>query len=430
MKRKILVVYAALNHPLRATTKQLIDCFQEYSDDHWFYVNLAHKAAPFYLSRIEFDLVVFHVTFMQRLSRSEAHFQRMTRRAACVLDLPVSRRVALVQDEFWNASKVERFLLKSGVNVVFSVSPDSEWRKIYPRIDPGKVRFHRVLTGYLDDNNLDMMIALGENPAPRKYDLVYRASNRPSPAWGRFGYLKQDLTDAVVRLLPNYSLQTDISTAAADVIHGNAWYEFLASSRYTFGVESGVSLLDRDGEINARVSAYRTAHPAAEFEEIEATCFPGMDGNIHMAAIGPRHLEACATRTCQILTEGDYNGLLKPGLHYIPLSRDLANLPEVLGSLGDEDRRRRLVKRAFDDIVAPRKLTYANFVREVLDVSFSGSGLRTASPISPAELRILKWMQRLDEVEWAVARHVSKPVRGVRDFLQKLARGRPGAPAV
>ena len=54
------------------------------------------------------------------------------------------------------------------------------------------------------------------------------------------------------------------------------------------------------------------------------------DGRLQLFAISPRHLEACATRTCQVLVEGEYSGVLRPGEHYIPVRKDLSNLDDVL----------------------------------------------------------------------------------------------------
>ena len=51
--------------------------------------------------------------------------------------------------------------------------------------------------------------------------------------------------------------------------------------------------------------------PTATFEEVEAGCFAGLDGNLNLRTISPRHLEACATRTPQILVEGAYSGISK-----------------------------------------------------------------------------------------------------------------------
>ncbi len=414
MKPKILLVYAALNHPLRANTKHLIECFRQYGDAHWFYLNLAHKSAPEYIGKVGFDLVIFQTTFTQRLSRSEGHFAQMIRRAGPVLRLSAPK-VVLVQDEFWNSEKVERFINMFSIGTVFSVSPPSEWSKIYPNVDQGKVRFHRVLTGYLDEATLEKFSAAGAADRPRRSDIVYRAAGPPTPAWGRFGYTKQLLVDAVREFASEFHLKLDLSTEARDALYGDAWVDFLANARYTLGAPSGASLLDRDGRITTRVNTYRAAHPAATFEEVERECFAGMDGNLRLSAIGPRHIEACATRTCQILVEGDYNGLLQPNVHYIAVKPDLSNLRQVLSQLGDEDRRMAIVERAYEDVVQPLRVTYRNFVSDVMNVSMTKT--KVTASLTPPEGKIQRRMSLVEACEWAVARVASGPVRKVRNLL-------------
>ena len=124
--------------------------------------------------------------------------------------------------------------------------------------------------------------------------------------------------------------------------------------------------LDRDGTLLDRSRAYQKAHPDASFEEVEAVCFPGMDGNLRLFAISPRHLEACATRTAQILVEGSYNGILVAGVHYVPLRADFSNLGQALRAVRDEGLRERIAERAYRDIVESGRYTYESFVGSVI----------------------------------------------------------------
>ena len=110
---------------------------------------------------------------------------------------------------------------------------------------------------------------------------------------------------------------------------------------------------------------YLAEHPDASFEEVEANCFPGADGGLRYFAISPRHLEACATRTAQVLIEGSYNGILRPGEHYIELRRDFSNLDEVLDLIESDAERARLTEAAYRDVVASGAYTYERLVREV-----------------------------------------------------------------
>ncbi len=140
-----------------------------------------------------------------------------------------------------------------------------------------------------------------------------------------------------------------------------------------------------------------------------------MDGNLNLEAIGPRHIEAAATQTCQVLVEGDYNGLFKAGVHYIAVSPDLSNLSSVLSTLGDEVRRQMIAKRAFEDLILPRRITYRNFVGEVLQISLPDAP--GGAPLKGRQAVLLQWMRLVDQFEWQMARLISAPIRKVRDRL-------------
>jgi hypothetical protein len=230
---------------------------------------------------------------------------------------------------------------------------------------------------------------------------------------------------------PAAGLTADISSGRGagnetkDTLKGDDWYRFLLDCRFTIGVEGGASVLDWDGSINARTHAYLAAHPDASFEEVEAACFPGQDGNLGLMALSPRHLEACATRTCQVLVEGRYNGVLTPGLHYIPLSADLSNISDVLAQMKSEPERIRMVDAAYRDIVDSGDWTYRGFVAKVL---------AHASPVGVPTLgsAAVHLTSRLFDDAWrgaraakGVARQAAVRVLGetrVRDFVCMVKR--------
>ncbi|HMB22576.1 MAG TPA: hypothetical protein VKP08_07105, partial [Anaerolineales bacterium] len=209
--------------------------------------------------------------------------------------------------------------------------------------------------------------------------IGYRAW-RAAPWLGRHGYLKTQLAEAFQREVTARGVKADISTRAEDTLHGNAWYEFLLRCKYTIGVEGGASILDWDGTVRARTDSYVAQHPDAEFREIEAACFPGLEGSLGLFAISPRHLEACATRTCQILIEGDYNDILVPDKHYIKLRRDFSNLEEVFTTLKDDVLRGKIIDCAYQDVVGSGNYFYESFVKQIIETS-----LGTAPEKSPSQ---------------------------------------------
>ncbi|MCA1616708.1 MAG: hypothetical protein LC800_21975 [Acidobacteria bacterium] len=398
----ILNVYYYKNeYPPRATLSDHLYSFRRYTDHNCFYLNVAVRGVPSYLSGIDFDLVVFHTVLLSaRWDRRE--FARVMREIAPLKEMG-RVRVAMPQDEFLNTDLLCDFINEFGVDCVFSVAPESEWGKIYSAVDRRRVKFVNVLTGYLDDATLGRIERLAASAAAgqRPIDIGYRAWR--GAAWlGRHGLLKAQIADVFEERGPARGLATDVSTRAEDTFFGDAWYEFLLRCKYTVGVEGGASVLDRDGSIRARTEAYAREHPRASFEEIEAACFPGADGELALFAISPRHLEACATRTCQVLVEGWYNGALRAGEHYIELKRDFSNLDEVLDLIGEDGQRERMTERAYRDVVASGRYTYRSFVESVVEQSVGDAAPAAAAsaPAGPLYFLISRWMRAADRLSW------------------------------
>lgn len=366
----ILVVYSCRTFPLRSTSWNHLYFLQKYSGHRCFYVNIAVQGLPRYLWKVPFDLIVFDTLFFSRWKRTA--FLRRVEQARALRQLDAVR-IALPQDEFISADILSGSINELGIDVVFSVAPPSEWPKIYPTVDPCQVAFYQVLTGYLDDEVVANISALERQPRKRTIDIGYRVAGRPYLWFGRHGYLKQRIAEVFQAKAPPKGLAIDISTRDEDAILGDGWYEFLLRCKYTIGAEGGTSILDWDGSIHEETSNYVARHPQATFEEVEAACFPNRDGTFQLFAMGPRHLEACATKTCQVLTTGNYNGVLEPGKHYIELKKDFSNIDQVLELMAEDRLRAEITERAYQDIVASGKYSYKRFVEFILECSLPGA---------------------------------------------------------
>jgi hypothetical protein len=358
----ILVVYALRKHPVRDTLRDHLHSFARYSRNRCFYLNLALRDIPRFARRLRFHGVIFHTSFLSYRWGPES-WRELTRRAAPLRDVG-EIRVAIPQDEFLRSEMLCEFIDDFQIGHVFSAAPASEWPKIYEGVDRKRVGFTQVLTGYLDPSSVRRAERVTASMQEREIDIGYRAWHA-APWLGRHGQLKHELADAVRERALRHGLEVDISTRDEDTLFGDDWYRFLASCRYTIGVEGGASILDRDGSLKQATERYLTAHPGAGFDEIEAACFPGEDGKLALFAVSPRHLEACATRTCQLLIEGDYNGVLRAGEHYLPLRRDLSNLDQVLEEVARDARRPRIVDAAYRDVISSGRYQYSKLVERV-----------------------------------------------------------------
>jgi len=402
----VLVVYALRQHPLRATIRDHLYSFEHYSTGRTAYLNLAvRRRVPAWVRRVRWDLVVFHTSYLATYRWTPDGAPWLRRRSQPLRGLG-RVRVALPQDDFLRSDLVGEVMEELGVDHVFTPVPESERAQVYRRMDLDRVRFHLALTGYLDDDETARMVAITEQvgEAGRDLDVGYRAWH--AAKWlGRHGQLKTEIARVFRERAPATGLSVDISTDDADVLYGDDWNRFMARSKYTIGVEGGASILDRDGSLRAKVYEYELDHPDASFEEVEAACFPGRDGELKLFAVSPRHLEACVSRTCQVLVRGEYNGVLEAGRHYIPLEPDFSNLDEVLETMRRDDRRHAIAEAAFEDVVRGGRWTYRGFVAEVEAVAPPD-----ASPDNPRAFAAARAQDRASWWYVAVLMRVVTPV--------------------
>ena len=406
----MLVVYGQTQFPQRGTIADHLYSYRRYSRGRVFYLNLAARDVPGWLTRVPFDLIVWHTSFLSLRWAPEVFAQ--ARRRALPLKAISAPSVASPQDEFIHTDTLCGFLEEFEVGTVCSVAPESEWPTIYGSLDRDRVRFVRVLTGYLDERTVERIDRIvAQAPSERPIDIGYRAWH--AAAWlGRQGRLKTGIAEVFRKAATERGLRVDISTRDEDTIVGDDWYRFLASCKYTVGTEGGASVLDRDGSIRERTEAYLRSHPDADFDEVRAVCFAEEDGRdgFLLSALSPRQLEACATRTCQVLVEGEYNGILEAGRHYVELRADFSNIDEVLGVIAADERRSEIVDRAYRDVVASGSWTYR---RLVADVERAALG-------APVRARLRPW--------WGLARAVQNLAdRRMQVRLAVLPRGGLGS---
>jgi hypothetical protein len=390
----VLIVYDVLQWPPVVTVRDSLYAFERHSSARCWYLNLAMRRVPRWLSRVRFDAVIFHNTLLwDRVNPPlmDRHLRRLRR-----LEGVGRHRLAMPQDEHLRSRALVAMFNTLGVDHVFSVAPESEWKTLYEGLDPGRVRISRVLTGYLAPATLDRIQAIVNTQSERRIAIGYRGVRVP-PTLGRHGLLKTEIADRVKAAGLARGLVVDIATGAGSTFRGDDWYRFLARCKYTLGVEGGASVNDRDGTFHEASLHYLAEHPDASFEEVEANCFPGADGGVAYYAISPRHLEACATRTAQVLIEGSYNGILRPGEHYLELRRDFSNLDEVLDLIENDGERERLTDAAYRDVVASGAYTYERLVQEVDAVALAGAGDRRPSP---AVDLLHRWAVLADRLSW------------------------------
>ena len=123
-----------------------------------------------------------------------------------------------------------------------------------------------------------------------------------------------------------YGLRCDIRAGRSDRLPRDEWAKFLQGTKGLIGAESGTYYLNERGRLLTRARDYNLQEkPGRELRRTSTSCFfANAAREVSGKSVSSRHFEPIGTKTCQILVEGEYNGVLRPGEHYIPVNRDLS----------------------------------------------------------------------------------------------------------
>lgn len=173
---------------------------------------------------------------------------------------------------------------------------------------------------------------------------------------------RTDLIEAFEREGERWGLRCEIRRQR---VARTEWATFLNRCRGTIGAESGTYYLNDRGRLLTAAREYNLLqHPEASFEEVFEKFYRGQPREVSGKSISSRHFEPIGTKTCQVLLEGDYNGVLVPDEHYISVRKDRSNVEEAVRRFKDESYRQAVVERAYEHVMANH--TYAHRVRSVL----------------------------------------------------------------
>jgi hypothetical protein len=340
-----------------------------------------------------YDVVVVHYTLF--LLHDE-HLSPHLREQLAAFD---GLKVQFIQDEYRRVDAMTARMRELGIHVVFSSVPADSLPRVYgPRL-PG-VDVLPTLTGYVPAE----LEGRARPPlAGRGLDVVYRG--RSIPYWlGRLGQDKVTIGREFLARAGTTDLRCDIAWTEADRIYGDAWYDFLGSSRTTLGTESGSSIVDFDGSLQERTESYLRAHPTATFEDAEREILAPFEGNAVIEAISPRVFEAAALGTAMVNFAGRYSDVIEPWTHYVPLEKDFSNFDEVLAAIRDEGELGAMATRAHEDLVASGRYSLQSFVRGFDEELEARVTPRARRPRPRAGARLRRKLLRLEELRSPVRR--------------------------
>lgn len=372
--KKILVVYdhrgddadmrLSVKHHLRALdysdANHEIVYYNTFDDAPAMLTHDEPMAMPAWARNGRFDTVILHNTFLC-FRWTDWYFYRWKNFFSWIgqLDCP---KLAICQDEFDHAALLDEWLFEWNVTDVLSLYDDQRRPPLYP-IMHSQAKFGATYPGFIDERAARQIACQLLPIQERPIDISYRA--RDLPYWfGSIGQLKRRIADVARPMAEELGFRCDISTAAEDVIVGDRWLEFLASSKAIIGCEGGSSAIDWRGEVRARINWLLAADPEMSFADVSRQMPEGWD-DYRFLSITPRHFEAAITKTCQILIEGAYNGVMHADVHYIPIAPDFSNLDKALTKMHDVRAVQEMVDRTYEDLYLSGRYTYQRLADQI-----------------------------------------------------------------
>lgn len=301
----------------------------------------------------QFDAVVTHYSLFLA---SDGYISPRSRERLRAFD---GVKAMFIHDEYRSVERTIEAMHMVGMDLVFTCVPPEEIVKVYSPLRLPRTRFVNVLTGYVPQRLLHRTVP---SYRERPIDVGYRG--RVYPAWhGACGLERVTIAERFAADASYYDLATDISVREADRLYGPPWDDFLARSKATLGTESGCSIIDFTGEIEARVLAHCEREPDAGYEVLRDLYFADLEDTINLRQISARCFEAIAARSLLILYEGQYSGILQPWRHFVPLAKDHRNMKEVVAVLRDPRWAETIIERVYQEILLNPKYSECTLIR-------------------------------------------------------------------
>lgn len=347
-------------------------CLPMFASEHNYVVHDFWVPFPNYLKDINYDAIVLTQTFLG--ARSDPSMRAHMQKHYWSLLQSNRYKIALPQDDYTCNHILDNWLMDWNIDLNYPVCVN-DWNVLYPRYSK-KGFFKQGFTGYINDSSINDFKGQ-KKISLRKKDVCYRAANL-SPAFGRLGQVKAEYGNRFIKATMGMGFELDVSTRPSDTIFGTNWHDFVQNTKCMLGTNSGSSLLDPVGDIANSVFRYQLRHPRASFEEVEAACFPGLDGRHVFTAISPRNLECALFGTVQILTPGAYGGFMEPWKDYIPLEPNMSNINDAVQLLRSKIYLQEMADRCREKILSFPELRYSNHVNDLIGEIRSNSSITNA----------------------------------------------------
>ncbi|MFZ4076690.1 MAG: hypothetical protein ACOYKA_01770 [Legionellaceae bacterium] len=309
MSRPNVLLLANTTH----SSEAVLDHIHAVTTCHAFNFHVVNPLTFKIIDKIDFSLFdAIGVHYSVKLYQEDDFSFKVQKKIASYTGL----KFLFVQDEFFLIHKIQDLIYRLGFEVLFTLLEQKFWAKAYP--DPRLIKLKKVqvLASYVSD---DMKFIDTPAVSERPIDVSYCRGH--DDAWS--GPLAQEHHEREKKLL-SYLKQADLTLdlTLQEVSHvcEAALLNVLMRSKVVFcsGSTQNVWTLED-----------RLIYPS----------------------VSSRLFEAVATRTPLILFSGDYEGILKPHEHYIPLEKDFSNINDVLDRIRHLDELQAMADAAYADLI-------------------------------------------------------------------------------
>ena len=309
----------------------------------------------------QFEIIALHYTFLMR--RQNPKFNILLNKIKWISDSP-ALKIAIPQDEGTCSHILDETLYLLGIDIIFSphFSDDSP---LYPLCR--KTAFiQKCLLAYVHPN---IESGIDHKIADRKMDIFYRARGEPL-YFGESLYLKGKIAEVFEYEATKYDLKTSISTKVEDRMNGPEWFDALRNTKMVLGTYAGYNTINPYGERKDQFNYIGSTGDISDNKHVLKFLDKSEWNSCKLHALAPRHFEAIQAGTCQILIEDDYQGILKPNIHYIPIKKDFSNIEDVLNIAMDSEYLQTIADRAYKDIIKSNKYSrdvFANLIKNTIN---------------------------------------------------------------
>ncbi|WP_024954314.1 hypothetical protein [Sulfurospirillum arcachonense] len=352
---KILLIYHQHLYKNASTISEHVESFEKYINHNVLKTN-TELGFPKKLSNIEFDVIILHYSLFGRGAIYELNDNYVN-----YIKNSKAYKVAFFQDEYHFCQKRFSFLNDCKIDSVYTLLDPKYYDETYYKYTNVK-SVYLTLTGYVDKKHIDIGKFFYKPYNERTIDISYRARELPY-YMGKEAQEKVDIAKEFIKRLEKRDLKINIDYTESSRLYGDEWYKLIANSKVVIGVEAGVSIFDIDGRAQETYENFIKNNPKATKEEIFKVLEP-WEGKMYYRTISPRVFEAASFKVLQVLFEGEYQGILKPMVHYIPLKKDFLNFEEVLTMIKDETLVNKIIDNAYNDLILSGKYSYQSFIEE------------------------------------------------------------------